>query len=56
MKMASSAISDLWPIVRRRDLLANVNGGIGRLSLSSYDPSDLVSPDLFWIFSHGFRE
>jgi hypothetical protein len=34
-KMVSSAISNLWPFVRRRDLLPDVNGGVGRLHFSS---------------------
>ena len=56
MEMASSAISDLLRFVRRRDLLPDVNGGFGRLSLSRYGSSDLASPDQSWIVSHGCRE
>ena len=51
-----SAISDLLRFVRRRDLLPDVNGGFGRLSLSRYGSSDLTSPDQSWIVSHGCRE
>ena len=54
--MASSAISDLPRFVRRQDLLPDVNGGFGRLSLSRYDSSDLASSDQSWIVSHGCRE
>ena len=50
MEMASSAISDLRPFVRRRDLLPDVNGGLGRSQFSRYGPLDLASPDRFWIF------
>jgi hypothetical protein len=53
--MASSTISDLCPFVRRRDLLPDVNGGVERLKFSRYGPSDLASPDQFWICSHGCR-
>ena len=56
MEMASSAISDLPRFVRRRDLLPDINGGCGRLSLSRYGSSDLASPDQSWIVSHGCRE
>ena len=56
MEMTSSAISDLRPFVRRRDLLPDVNGGVERLQLSRYGCSDLTSPDRSWIFSHGCRE
>jgi hypothetical protein len=52
MKMASS---DLCPFVQQRDLLPNVNGGAERLKFSRYGPSDLASPDQFWICSHGCR-
>ena len=48
MEMASSAISDFWPIVRWRDLLLDVNGGVRKLNLlSSYGPLDLASPYRF---------
>jgi hypothetical protein len=50
MEMASSAISDLRPFVRRRDLLPGVNGGLERSQFSRYGPLDLASPDRFWIF------
>ena len=56
MEMTSSAISDLPRFVRRRDLLPDVNGGFGRLSLSRYGSSDLASPDQYWIVSHDCRE
>ena len=56
MEMASSAISGLPHFVRRRDLLLDVNGVFGRLSLSRYGYSDLASPDQSWIVSHGCRE
>ena len=58
MDMASSSISDLRRFVQRRDLLPDVNGGIGRLSLSSirYGLSDLALPDRFWMFLHVCRE
>ena len=56
MEMASSAISGLPHFVRRRDLLLDVNGVFGRLSLSRYGSSDLASPDQSWIVSHGCRE
>jgi hypothetical protein len=55
MKMASSAISDLWLFIRRRDLFPGVNG-VRRLQFSRYGPSDLASPDQFWRFSRGCRE
>ena len=54
--MVSSAISDLPRFVRRRDILPDVNGGFGRLSLSRYGSSDLASPDQSWIVSHACRE
>ena len=47
MEMASSTIRDLRPFVRRRDLLPGVNGGVGRLNFSWYEPLDLASPDRF---------
>lgn len=56
MEIASSAISDLPRFVRRRDLLPDVNGGFGRLSLSRYGSADLASLDQSWIVSHGCRE
>ena len=56
MEMVSSAISDLPRFVRRRDILPDVNGGFGRLSLSRYGSSDLASPDQSWIVSHGCGE
>jgi hypothetical protein len=56
MKMASSTISDLWPFVRRRDLLLSVNGGVVRLHFYRYGLPDLTSPSQFWSFSHGCRE
>ena len=56
MEMTSSTISNLPAFVRRRDLLPDVNGGFGRLSLSRYGFSDLASPDQSWIVSHGCRE
>ena len=56
MEMASSAIRGLPHFVRRRDLLLDVNGVFGRLSLSRYDSSDLASPDQSWIVSYGCRE
>jgi hypothetical protein len=56
MEMASSIIIDLWPFDRRRDLPRDVNGGVGRLNSFRYGPSDLASPDQFWIFSLGCRE
>jgi hypothetical protein len=56
MKMTSSTIIDLQPFDRRRDLPPGVNGGVGRLNSFRYGPSDLASPDRFWIFSLGRRE
>ena len=56
MEMASSSISDLWPTVRRRDLLPDVNGGVERLNLSRYGTSYLASLDQFWFSSHGCRD
>ena len=56
MEMVSSAISDLQRFVRRRDILPDVNGGFGRLSLSRYGSLDLASPDQYWIISHGCHE
>jgi hypothetical protein len=56
MKMSSFAPNDFWFFVRQRDLLPGVIGGVERLQLSIYDRSDLVSPNRFWIFSHGCRE
>jgi hypothetical protein len=56
MEIVSSTIIDLWPFDRRRDLPPNVNGGVGRLNSLRYGPSDLASPDRFWIFSFGCRE
>ena len=50
MEMASFSISDLWGIVRRRDLLPGVNGGVERLRLYRYGSLDLASSDRFWIF------
>jgi hypothetical protein len=41
MKMTSFIISDLHLFVRRRDLLSDVNGGVGRLQLFRYGPSIL---------------
>ena len=43
-----------WLIVRRRDVLPDVNGGVRRLNSSSYGPSDLTSSDRF--SSHGCRK
>jgi hypothetical protein len=56
MEMASSTIIDLRPFNRQRDLPLGVNGGVGRLNSVRYGPSDLTSPDRFWIFSLGCRE
>jgi hypothetical protein len=56
MEMASSTIIDLRPFDRLRDLPPDVNGGVGRLNSFRYGPSDLASPDRFWIFSFGCRE
>ena len=56
MEMASFVISNLRNFVRRRDLPPDVSGGFDRLILFRYDPSDLASPDQFWMFSHGCRE
>jgi hypothetical protein len=56
MEMASSTIIDLWSFDRRRDLSPGVNGGVRRLNSFMYGPSDLASPDRFWIFSLGRRE
>ena len=56
MEMTSSLISDLWPTVRRRDLLPSVNGGVERLNFPRFGTSDLALLDQFWIFSYGFRE
>ena len=56
MEMISSAINDLPHFVRRRDILPDVNGGFGRLSLSRYGSSDLASSDQSWIVSYGCRE
>ena len=56
MEMASSAISDLRPFVRRRDLLPGVNGGVEQSQFSRYGSSDLASPDRFWIFCRCCRE
>jgi hypothetical protein len=54
--MTSSIIIDLRPFDRRRDLPPGVNGGVGRLNSFRYGPSDLASPDRFWIFSLSRRE
>jgi hypothetical protein len=56
MEMASSTIIDLRSFDRRRDLPSGVNDGVGRLNFFRYGPSDLASPDRFWIFSLGYRE
>jgi hypothetical protein len=56
MQMVSSIISELWPLVQRRDLLSSVNGVVERLTFSRYWPLDLVSSYQFWICSHGCRE
>jgi hypothetical protein len=56
MEMASSTIIDIRPFDRRRDLPPGINGGVGRLNSFRYGPSDLASPDRFWIFSLGCRE
>jgi hypothetical protein len=56
MKMTSSIIIDLRPFDRRRDLPPGVNGGVERLNFFRYGPSDLTSPDRFWIFSLDRRE
>ena len=56
MEMASSAISDLRPFVRRRDLLPGVNGGVEQSQFSRYGFSDLASLDRFWIFCRCCRE
>jgi hypothetical protein len=54
--MASSTISDLRTFVPRRDLPPDVNDDVERLKFSRYGPSDLASPDQFWICSYGCRE
>jgi hypothetical protein len=56
MEMISSTIIDLRLFDRRRDLPPDVNGGVGRLKSFRYDPSNLSSPDRFWIFSLGRRK
>jgi hypothetical protein len=56
MEMSSSTIIDLWPFDRRQDLPPGVNGGVGRLNSFIYGPSNLASPDQFWIFSLGCRK
>jgi hypothetical protein len=56
MEMTSSKIIDLWPFDLRRDLPFDVNGGVGRLNSFRYGPSNLTSPDRFWIFSLDRRE
>jgi hypothetical protein len=56
MEMASSIIINLRPFDRQRDLPPGVNEGVGRLNSFRYDPSDLASPDRFWIFSLGRHE
>jgi hypothetical protein len=56
MEMASSIIIDFRPFDRRRDLPSGVNGGVERLNSFRYGPSDLASPDQFWIFSLSCRE
>jgi hypothetical protein len=56
MKMVSSTIIDLRPFDQRGDLSLGVNGGVRRLNSFRYDPSDIASPDRFWIFSLGRRE
>jgi hypothetical protein len=56
MEIASFTISDLRTFVRRRDLLPGVNDDAERLKFSRYGPSDLASPDQFWICSYGCRE
>jgi hypothetical protein len=56
IEMMSSTIRDLRPFVRRRDLLSDNSGGVGRLKFYRYGPSDLASLDLFWIFSNGCDE
>jgi hypothetical protein len=56
MKMASSAIIDLLPIFRRRDLPPDVNCDVGRLKFSRYGASNLASSDRSRIFSHGCRD
>jgi hypothetical protein len=58
MEMASSTIIDLQPFDRRRDLLPDINGGVGRLKSFRYGPLDLdlASPDRFWIFSLGHHK
>ena len=48
--MVLSVISDLSRFVRRRDILRDVNGGFGKLTLSRYGSSDLALPDESWIF------
>jgi hypothetical protein len=53
MEMASCTIIDLRPFDRRRDLPPDDNGGVGRLKTFRYGPSNLASPDQFWIFSLG---
>ena len=42
MELASSTISNLRSFLRRQDLLPDVNGGVVRLNLSRYGPSDLA--------------
>jgi hypothetical protein len=37
-------------------LLLGVNDDVERLKFSRYGPSDLASPDQFWICSYGCRE
>ena len=56
MEMASYTISILQPFVGRRDLLPDVNGGVGRLPFFRYGPSDLASPDRSWFLSADCRE
>jgi hypothetical protein len=56
MEMSLSIIIDLRPFDRRWDLSPGIDGGVGRLNPFRYGPSDLTSPDRFWIFSLGRHE
>jgi hypothetical protein len=56
MEMTSFIIIDLRPFDRRWNLSPGVNGGCWNIKKMRYGPSDLASPDRFWIFSLGRRK
>jgi hypothetical protein len=56
MEMASSTINNLISFVRRRDLLCDVDDGIGRLKFHRYGLSILASSYRFWIFYQDCHE